>query len=193
LQLFMLSQADVLYRDSYKKIASGNPTQIAIGVKNLALYASALAIVTVPSDAIKDWLNTGDLKLDKIDYVDNFIRNFGLNRYSTDQVSLSSHPGRTMLEQVQKKFSPPALSTAVNLGNALSEPKKLVPYVPVVGRILYNREFGGNLEKEIAETRARNRHLQLSKPAGVKLLHSERQALSDAAKQYLKDRKEAQK
>ena len=150
LKQFMLTQADILYRDSVRKIKTGEPRQVAIGLKNLALYAGALSVVTIPSDAIKDWIMGRGLRLDKIDYVDNFVRNFGLSRYTLDKVSESRDPGKAISEVAQSVLVPPAWSAATNLVSGLSDPKKLAPFIPVVGRAIYNRELGGN-EKAAAQ------------------------------------------
>jgi len=101
-------------------------------------------LVTVPSDAIKDWVMGRGLQLDKIDYVDNFVRNFGLSRYTVDKVAQSNSPGKAMGEVALNMLIPPAASTVLKLGEGLSDPKKLVPFVPVAGRAIYNRELGGN-------------------------------------------------
>lgn len=181
LKHFMLTQADILYRDSYKKIQSGNPRQVAIGFKNLALYAAALSVATVPADAIKDWIMGRELKLDKIDYVDNFMRNFGINRYSTDKVAESATPGKAMLETAEKLVKPPALSIGETVLKGLSEPKELVPLVPLAGRAIYNRELGGNEKAEISDARKEN--LKAKKEGGPKT------PLSPAAKQYLREKR----
>ena len=154
LKQFMLTQADVLYRDSAKKIASGQPKQVAVGLKNLALYAAALSTVTIPSDAIKNWLNGRGLRLDKIDYVENFTRNFGLSRYTMNKVMRSETPGTEMVQAGQDMLTPPVLSVAKTLMKGASSSKELVPLIPLVGRAAYNREFGGN------EKAARNEQLQ---------------------------------
>jgi len=144
LKQFMITQADVLRRDSWAKIKTGDPKQVAIGLKNLALYAGALSLVTVPSDAIKNWIMGRPLQLDKIDYVENFVKNFGLSRYTMTQVAQSDVPGQRILEAAGSMLTPPVASVAKTLGQGLSDPKKLVPFIPLVGRVITNRELGGN-------------------------------------------------
>jgi hypothetical protein len=178
LKQFALTQADILYRDSWLKIESGNPKQVAVGVKNLALYATALSLAVVPADAIKNWLMGRGLRLDKIDYVDNFVRNFGLSRYTMTGVGQSSTPGKAVLEAAEKIVKPPAFSVGETLAKGLSQPKELVPLVPLGGRIYYNRALGGNEKAEIAEHRKAGKGGQ--------------KQLSPAAKAYIKQ-KQAEK
>jgi len=144
LKQFMLTQADVLRRDAWDNIKTGEPKKVALGMKNLALYAAALSTVTIPSDAIKNWMMGRGLKLDNIDYVDNFTRNFGLSRYTIDKVARSETPGKDMIEAGIKAVTPPAASVATTVAEGMSNPKKLMPLVPLVGRVVYNRELGGN-------------------------------------------------
>jgi len=78
------------------------------------------------------------------------VRNFGLSRYTLDKVSESRDPGKAISEVAQSVLVPPAWSAATNLVSGLSDPKKLAPFIPVVGRAIYNRELGGN-EKAAAQ------------------------------------------
>ncbi|MBV5322719.1 MAG: sigma-70 family RNA polymerase sigma factor [Ilumatobacteraceae bacterium] len=144
LKQFMLTQADIMYRDAVVNIKSGEPKKVATGLKNLALYSTALSMAVIPSDAIKNWMMGRGLKLDKIDYVDNFVRNFGLSRYTMNQVMRSDKPGEEMVKAGVKMVTPPVFSVGQTLGKGLSDPKELMPLVPLGGRIVYNRELGGN-------------------------------------------------
>ena len=176
LKQFMLTQADIIYRDSVMKIATGKPAQIAIGLKNLALFASALALSQVPADMIKGWIMGRPLELDKVDYVDNFTRSFGIGRYNIDMVGNSTQPGKQVVQTLEKLAAPPALSVLETAGKGLSSPKEAVPLIPLVGRAIYNRELGGNEKAEITQSR------------------KDGSPLSPAAKRYLREkRKEAEK
>lgn len=179
LKMFMLTQADILYRDSFKKILTGDSKQVAVGLKNAALYATALALVAIPADAIKDWIAGRGLQLDKIDYVDNFIRNFGLSRYTLDSVRTGDSPGGTIAKVATGMITPPALSTGKTLLEGLTEPKKLVPFIPVGGRAFSDRYLGGNERKEISKARFDNKGL--SPGAGTQL--------SPQALRYLADKR----
>ena len=154
LKQFMLTQADIMYRDAVVNIKSGEPKKVATGLKNLALYSAALSTAVIPSDAIKNWMMGRGLKLGKIDYVDNFVRNFGLSRYTMDKVMQSERPAEAMVDAGVKMLTPPVFSVAKTVGKGLSDPKELVPLIPLVGRTIYNRELGGN------EKALRNEQLQ---------------------------------
>lgn len=165
LKQFMISQADVLRRDAYDKIKTGEPRQIAIGLKNLTLYAAALSVVTIPADAIKNWIMGRDYDFDKIDYVENIARNFSLSRYEMNKVGSSDKPAKMLAETAGGMITPPMASVAKTLAEGVDTPKKLVPLIPLGGRAYYNRELGGNesfarsqaIQKRIEERDAREK------------------------------------
>lgn len=154
LKQFMLTQADVLRRDAYDNIKTGEPAKVAKGLKNLTLYAAALATATIPADAIKDWISGRPFDFTKIDYVENMARNFGLSRYSLDKVQRSSNPAKATLDVAKDMVKPPIVSVGDRLATGFSEPKKLMPMVPLVGRPIYDRYLGGNEAAKIAEMKA---------------------------------------
>jgi hypothetical protein len=84
------------------------------------------------------------LELDKIDFVENFTRNFGLSRYTMDKTARSTSPGKTIVEAAGSMVTPPAFSVGKTAMEGLSDPKKLVPFIPLGGRVVYNRALGGN-------------------------------------------------
>lgn len=166
LKQFTIVQADIVRRDVWHKIKTGDPKQVAIGLKNAALYSAHLAVAGVPAIAVTNWIMGRGLQLDNIDLVDNLMRNFGLSRYTMDKIASSKNPGKAVAEAGLNFVAPPAASVGVRLATGLTEPKELVPMIPVVGRAIYNREFGGNekaaaweakkerLEKRDAEEKA---------------------------------------
>jgi len=154
LKQFMLTQADVLRRDAYDNIKTGEPAKVAKGLKNLTLYAAALATATIPADAIKDWISGRPFDFKKIDYVENMARNFGLSRYSLDKVQRSSNPAKATLDVAKDMVKPPIVSVGERLATGFNEPKKLAPMVPLVGRPVYDRYLGGNAAAKIADMKA---------------------------------------
>lgn len=176
LRQFMLTQADIIYRTSVLEMKRGN---VARGMANLMKYAVAYAVVGIPADAIKNWIFGRELELDKIDYVENFTRNFGLSRYTMDQIGGSKKPVKATVEAAQQFLTPPAFSVAQRLGEGLpvaGDPEKLVSMVPLAGRAIENRYLGGNVRHEISEARQ-------AKARGEPV------HLSPAAKAYLRQKK----
>lgn len=151
LKQYMLKQGDVIRRDSYNEIKTGDPAKIAKGLKNLTLFGTTLALASVPGDAIKEWISGRDFDLDKIDYVENLAKNFGLNRYAVEKVLESKKPGKAVIEAAEAMVKPPALSVVEKLGEGMTEPRKLVPMIPVAGRAVYDRFLGGNEDRALQE------------------------------------------
>ena len=145
MKTYMLKQMDVIRRDAYDQIADGHYVE---GAKNLVAVAAALSLSNIPGDIIKNWIKGRPVDLDKIDYVENLLRTFGLNRYTTDKMT-SSTPAKGAVEFGINTVKPPALSMVQDL----DDPKKLSKYVPIIGRTIYDRELGGNEAAFAAEQR----------------------------------------
>lgn len=153
MKTYMLKQMDVIRRDAYEQIRDGN---YVAGAKNLVAVASALALSNIPGDVIKNWISGRDADLDKIDYVENLLRNFGVSRYSMDQAGAGKplEVGRDMVLPPYKHYQ--ELYNALKPGATDREERKGVKYVPLVGRAVYDRELGGN-EARIRAERLRER------------------------------------
>ncbi|CAB4216994.1 RNA polymerase sigma-70 like domain, partial [uncultured Caudovirales phage] len=161
MKTYMLKQIDVVRRDAYQEIAKGNYVK---GARNLVGLATALSLANIPGDVIKDVLSGRPIRLDKIDYVENLLQNFGINHYTMGKIN------RETLAKGIKEFAvgtvtPPSLSMLSDL----DKPEKLIKYIPGVGRPLYDREFGGNEARKWAELvqakRAERDRLEAASPA----------------------------
>ncbi len=163
---------DVIRRDAYNEIRDGN---YVTGAKNLVAVASALALSNIPGDIIKDWISGRDVSLDKIDYVEALLKNFGLNRYTMDQVSKGKP-----LEVARDMVSPPFKHFQELL---TGQGTKLAKYVPLVGRAIYDRELGGNearARSEAIRERIKIRDEMESSDPALKIRRLERKARREA-------------
>jgi len=143
MKTYMLKQIDVVRRDAYQEIAKGNYVK---GARNLVGLAAALSLANIPGDLVKDMLAGRPIDLDKIDYVENLLQNFGINHYTMGKIN------RETLAKGIKEFAvgtvtPPSLSILSDL----DKPERMIKYIPGVGRPLYDREFGGNEARKWAE------------------------------------------
>jgi len=188
--MFTLKQMDILRRDAYAKIKTGKPAEVARGLKNLAMYATALSLSLVPVDAIKAWLMGREFEWDDVSLVDNFFRNFGWSRWNTDRLTLSTNPALAVGEAVVSPLVPPAAGAAKWALESTERPEKLVKGVPVVGAMIYNRALGGNEEKEISKARRlnRDRRKELGLASGRPLSSGDKTRLSAEAEKFRKDR-----
>ena len=174
MKTYMLKQIDVVRRDAYQEIAKGNYVK---GARNLVGLAAALSLANIPGDLVKDMLAGRPIDLDKIDYVENLLQNFGINHYTMGKIN------RETLAKGVKEFAvgavtPPSLSILSDL----DKPERLIKYIPGVGRPLYDREFGGNEARKWAELvqakRAARDRLEEQSPA----LKAERLRKAEAIK-----------
>ncbi|CAB4211635.1 PcfJ-like protein, partial [uncultured Caudovirales phage] len=132
MKTYMLKQMDIIRRDGYQEIAKGNYVR---GAKNLVGLASAMALSNIPGDVIKDWMSGRDVSLDKIDYMEALLKNFGVSRYTLDKL------GEGKLKDTAVGMVTPAAASLVDL---LKMDKKAVKAIPLGGRIAYDRFLGGN-------------------------------------------------
>lgn len=132
MKTYMLKQMDIIRRDGYQEIAKGNYVR---GAKNLVGLASAMALSNIPGDVIKDWMSGRDASLDKIDYTEALLKNFGISRYTLDKL------GEGKLKDTAVGMVTPAAASLIDL---LKLDKKTVKAIPLGGRIAYDRFLGGN-------------------------------------------------
>ena len=171
LKTYMLKQFDVVRREAYDNIASGDPKKMMRGVKNLAALGTVYALANVPGDVIKDLLNGRDPDpFTTPTLVENVLATFGMNRYNQGRLS----EGKIVETGVGFVTPPLRVLEDVALGR-----DKSFAYIPLVGRPVYERFLGGNERREISEKRQANK----GKPPG------ETEPLSDEAKAYLLEKR----
>lgn len=171
MKTYMLKQADVVRRDVYKEIKSGNPRRMAAGVKNAALLAGTYALANVPGDAIKAFLSGQDFDITGPGLMENILQTFGVNRYAADQL----RQGRVK-PVLQDMVTPPGVQMSVDV---IGGDDRAARYIPLVGRGIYDYFLGGNERKEIADRKATPK--------------DERKPLSPDAQEYQKRKREERK
>lgn len=161
MKTYMLKQIDIVRRESYQEIAKGNYVK---GAKNLVALALVLSLANIPADIVKDMLSGRPVQLDKIDYVENILQNFGINHYTMSKIHAETK-AKGVVEFAKGTVTPPILSMLSDL----DKPERLIKYIPGVGRPLYDREFGGNEARKWAELvqakRAERDRLEEQSPA----------------------------
>lgn len=150
MKTYMLKQADVLRREAYNEIKSGSPKRIGRGLAALFGFAAFLSLSNVPGDLVKDWLSGKAIDLTKIDWIENLLQNFGLNRYAQDQ----ARKGKPV-EVARDIILPPYK----HLQDIARMDAKSVKYIPPAGRVYYDRMLGG-AERKAKFERDRDRKEQ---------------------------------
>jgi hypothetical protein len=149
LKTYMIKQIDVVRRDVFQEIRSGDPKRVARGVKNLLALTTMYALANVPADMVKDMLSGRPIKLpDSVALIENIAQTFGFNRYNNEKLS----QGKIVETGTQMITPPLRVLEDLALGR-----ERAVAYTPLIGRPLYDREFGGNEKREIAENRAKKK------------------------------------
>ena len=136
-----------------------------------------MSLANIPGDIVKDMLAGRPVQLDKIDYVENILQNFGINHYTMSKIHAETK-AKGVVEFAKGTVTPPILSMLSDL----DKPERLIKYIPGIGRPLYDREFGGNEARKWAELvqakRAERDRLEEQSPA----LKAERLRKAEAIK-----------
>lgn len=174
MKTYMLKQIDIVRREGYQEIAKGNYVK---GARNLVGLAVTMSLANIPGDIVKDMLSNRPVNLDKIDYVENLLQNFGINHYTMGKIN------RETLAKGLKEFAVGAVTPPIlSMLSDLDKPERLIKYIPGIGRPLYDREFGGNEARKWAELvqakRAERDRLEEQSPA----LKAERLRKAEAIK-----------
>jgi len=171
LKTYMLKQGDIVRREAYDNIATGELRKMALGAKNLMALAAIYAIANVPGDVVKDWLSGREIDpFSTPKMVENVLQTFGFNRYASDRLA----QGKVVETGVGMVTPPIKVLEDIALGR-----DKAIAYTPLIGRPVFDRYFGGNERREIAEKKLANK----GKPLGTG------ETLSPAAKEYLRQKR----
>lgn len=164
MRTYMLKQMDIIRRDAFQEIAKGNSEGYVKGAKALLGMSLALSLSNIPGDVVKEWLSGRSFDLGKIDYVENLLKTFGINRYAMDKI------GQGRLKDTAVNTVSPAAGMLLDAGRdlATASPKAL-KLIPLVGRSAYDIAGGGNDAKTILEATRRRREarerLEAANPA----------------------------
>jgi len=148
MKTFLEKQIDVVRRESYQEIAKGlkdkDARRVAKGVKALATLAIAYSLSNIPGDVLKATISGQPFDLGNYDYVDSLLRNFGMGRYTRDMLEKGD-----VWATVRDTILPPG----EHYEKAFKDPARFLAMVPIGGKALYNREFGGSADAWNAKTR----------------------------------------
>lgn len=86
LKSFVIKQIDLVRRDAVQDIASLQPVRVAKGIKNLAEMTIVMGTAGMGTQAVKDWLQGKDVKLELSDIPFNLIKNLGWSEYQLDKL-----------------------------------------------------------------------------------------------------------
>lgn len=131
LQTFSLRVMNLVYEDSLRKLVSGNAKQFRQGVTNLVKLGAALGIGGVVSDKIKDMMYGRPIELGPEEIPVNALEALGISMYDYRQMD-----DRSPVAAVVDSKLPPIVSMTEDVWK---EPGKAISYIPVGGRVIYNR------------------------------------------------------
>lgn len=129
---FMLKQADIIRREAYNEIKKGN---YAKGFSGFTRFSLAMGISGVTGQVIRDWILGRDADIGIADVAVQFFKTFGWSEYNTDKVRQGK-----LIEAARDLTVPPYKM----FDEIMRLDPKAIQYIPIIGKILYNREMEGN-------------------------------------------------
>lgn len=157
LKTYTVKQIDIYRRDIFDKLATGEKAQVVEGLQNLIRLASALMLMGMTSDALKDLILGRDLDLSDL-VMDNIIKTMGITKYQIYQTKQDGLANTVM----QYMFVPPLYAPVDNLikditkiaeGKIEPNDAQSLSYVPVVGKFYYWWVGGGHEKTLKAEAK----------------------------------------
>jgi hypothetical protein len=145
LRTFMLKQLDIVRRDGVNEIKKGN---VARGIYNLTRYGLLLGIAGATTNEIQNWILGRKVDFKAIDIPLNIIKTFGWSQYTIDK---AKHEG--ILAATASTIAPPYKMW----DRIIRRDPSAVQYIPLIGKIFYNREMGGAKKADKAEANAAKR------------------------------------
>ncbi|MEE9356565.1 MAG: hypothetical protein V3U75_13325 [Methylococcaceae bacterium] len=157
LKTYTLKLLDIHRRKWFDEIASGNPKRMAKGTQNLVRLGTALVLMGMSADALKDLLLDRDFEAEDL-LVENLIKMTGINRY---QVQKSKRQG--IFNTFWQFFIPPIGTVAddlvkdlsqIGLGDKKLEDARTAKDIPVGGKLYYWWFGGGKKHKNRKKKRS---------------------------------------
>lgn len=149
LKTFALKQVDIIRHEAYNNIRDGfksrSPAQVAKGIAHLGKWALVFGLAGMSTSALQDWILGRKVKMDGDAFTENLFRTFGWTNFVTDQVKQGK-----VKDAIGNMVLPPFDMFA----QTLSLNPKAVQYIPLGGKIFYNREMGGAEKADKAAEKA---------------------------------------
>jgi RNA polymerase sigma factor (sigma-70 family) len=143
LQTFSIRVMNMVYERSVKDLVSGDKKRFAKGARNLIAIGTVLGVQGVGTDKIKDMIAGRPVELKPEDVPVNALEALGMSMYDYNRIA-DNGPLKGLIDSKL----PPIIRISDDL---LNEPERAIKNVPVVGRLIYDRN------REAFEARRRKR------------------------------------
>jgi len=143
LQTFSIRVMNMVYERSVKDLVSGDKKRFVKGARNLVALGTVLGVQGVATDKVKDMIAGRPLELKPEEVPVNALEALGMSMYDYNRIA-----DKGPLKGLIDSKLPPIIRISDDL---LNEPERAIKNVPVVGRIIYDRN------REAFEARRRKR------------------------------------
>jgi len=153
LKSYMIKQVDLIRRDAYNEIKTGNRAK---GIKNLAALSLALGVSGMAGQDLKDVMLGRPIKFRLSDIPLNMLKTFGWSEYASRKATGSAIPTRKnpegtskakgqLFQTVGEVLAPPIPYQAMD--DLWNRDPRAVAMIPVVGRFLAEYYKNKNMTK----------------------------------------------
>jgi len=168
---YILKQADLVRTRGWHEIKKGDRASVQRGLTMILRYGIGMGLAGAGLSQIQNWMLGRPIDFETADIPENFLKNFGWSKYMMADVKAG---------RLSKAAEGIALPPWKIMDDIISKDPKAISYLPVAGRILYARSFGGNEKyaaRKIKEQRAADRVQsgEAARAALIKQLKKERQ------------------
>lgn len=165
LKSFMIKQMNLVRERGFKEIAKGDAASVRRGTAFLLRYSLALGLAGATISQIQDWILGRESHFELADVSENVFKAFGWGEYAVQQarkgqalqaVMNTVVPPYKLFEEI---WAFPDEMEKLENDDPKANPKGAM-YIPLVGKLIYNRALGGAEranERRAREERRRER------------------------------------
>lgn len=148
LKTYTMKQIDIYRREIFSNLASGEVKKTAKGMKNLVSLASALMLMGMGTDALKDLILGRDIDIDEL-VMDNILKTMAISKYNIYQAKIQG-----IGNAIFRFLTPPLLAPVDDLrdvskiasGDKDVKDAEILKRTPLIGQFYY-WWYGGGSEK----------------------------------------------
>lgn len=162
LKSFMIKQMNLVRERGFREIAKGDSASVFRGTAFLLKYGLALSLSGASINYIQDWILGKEPSLEASDVTENLFKSFGWSSYAIEEARKGQGlqalanialPPYKLFEEI---WDLPEEMEKFEEDDPKANPKGAM-YIPLVGKLIYNRALGGaeraNERKEREERR----------------------------------------
>jgi hypothetical protein len=162
-------------RDAYQEIKAGmaeggDRKRVAVGIKNLSRYAIVLGVAGASTNMVQDFIMGRPITFTGTDIAENMLKTFGWSHHVQKELAEGNLVGG-----LGTLIVPPYRI----MDDIIKRDPRAISYVPILGKVYYGRELGGNERAEISQARREGKSMKDLSPKAERYLEKKREEAED--------------